>query len=60
MQILIGIATNNGNQIAKRVNGGGRAYREDVAEMNERLTEIRILFGKALAVLCGVPSLTVE
>jgi len=45
------ITANNGNQIAKRVNSGGEAHREDIAEMNENLTAIRTEIGRLLIVL---------
>jgi hypothetical protein len=51
---LLGITANNGNQIAKRVNSGGEAYREDIAEMNEQLTEIRTAFGRVLTLLTEI------
>ena len=51
---LLSITSNNMNQLTRRVNGGGQAYREDVAEMNDQLTEIRMIFGKTLAVLSEV------
>ena len=51
---LIRITANNVNQIAMRVNSGGEAYREDVAEANEQLTEIRADFGKMLALLSEI------
>ena len=51
---LLGITANNVNQISRRVNSGGDAYREDVAEVNDQLTEIRSDFGKLLAVLSEV------
>ena len=38
---LLRITANNANQIAVRVNSGGNAYREDVAEVNAQLAEIR-------------------
>ncbi len=53
---LLRITANNVNQIAKRVNSGGAAYRNDVAEVNHQLTEIRSDFGKLLAVLSEVAS----
>ena len=53
---LLGITANNVNQIARRVNGGGGAYRHDVAEVNERLTRIRTDFGRLLALLSEVAS----
>jgi hypothetical protein len=51
---LLGITANNVNQIARRVNSGGSAYRQDVAEVNEQLTEIRVVFGKLLVLLSDV------
>jgi hypothetical protein len=48
---LLGITANNSNQIAKRVNSGGEAYREDIAELNEQITEVRIIMGELLNVL---------
>ena len=41
VQRLLGITANNVNQISRRVNSGGAAYRNDIAEVNEQLTEIR-------------------
>ena len=51
---LLGITANNVNQISRRVNSGGEAYRQDVAEVNEQLLQIRTDFGKLLAVLSDV------
>ena len=51
---LLSITANNVNQISRRVNIGGQAYREDVAEVNDQLTQIRIDFGKLLSVLSEV------
>ena len=51
---LIRITANNANQIAVRVNSGGEAYREDVAEVNNQLAEIRADFGKMLALLSEI------
>ena len=48
---LMNISANNINQLAKRVNGGGHAYHEDVAHVDEQLTECRTLFGKIMAKL---------
>jgi hypothetical protein len=48
---LLGITANNANQIAKRVNSGSEAYREDIAELNEQVTEARIMMGEVLAIL---------
>jgi hypothetical protein len=48
---LIRITANNTNQIARRVNSGGNAYREDVAELNAHSTEIRACFGRLLTSL---------
>ena len=45
---LLSITANNSNQIAKRVNSGGEAYREDIAEMIEILTEARLGMGKLI------------
>jgi hypothetical protein len=45
---LLRITANNVNQIAKRVNSGGGAYREDVAEVNSQLETIRADFGRVL------------
>jgi hypothetical protein len=45
---LLGITANNANQIALRVNSGGGAPREDVAEVNRQLTAIRADFGRVL------------
>jgi hypothetical protein len=36
------------NQIAKRVNSGGHAYREDIAHVDSQLTECRELFGQIM------------
>lgn len=51
---LLRITANNVNQIARRVNSGGEAYREDVAEVNGRLAEIRSDFGELLSLLSEV------
>lgn len=51
---LLGITANNGNQIAKRVNSGGEAYREDIAELNEQITEVRTIMGELLMVLSEI------
>ena len=53
---LLRVTSNNANQIARRVNSGGEAYREDVAEVNSQLEEIRADFGKLLSVLSDVAS----
>jgi short-subunit dehydrogenase len=45
---LLRVTANNVNQIAKRVNSGGAAYREDVAEVNRKLETIRADFGQVL------------
>jgi hypothetical protein len=42
---------NNMNQLTKRVNGGGFAYRSDVAELNNQLTIVRECFGEVLTEL---------
>jgi hypothetical protein len=51
---LLGITANNVNQISRRVNSGGEAYRNDIAEVNDQLTKIRIDFGKLLSLLSDV------
>jgi hypothetical protein len=51
---LLRITAGNVNQIAKRVNTGGVAYREDVAEVSEQLTAIRDDFGKVLTSLAAI------
>jgi len=51
---LLSNMANNANQIAKRVNSGGEAYREDVAEVNDQLTEIRTNFGSVLTLLTKI------
>ena len=51
---LLRITANNVNQIAKRVNGGGLAYRGDVAKVNSQLAELRVCFGEILASLTAL------
>jgi hypothetical protein len=51
---LLRVTANNVNQIARRVNSGGHAYREDVAHVDKQLTEIREMFGTALAFLSEI------
>jgi len=51
---LLRITSNNANQLTKRVNGGGQAYRSDVAEVNKQLAEISISFGNLLSQLSEV------
>lgn len=53
---LLSITANNVNQISRRVNSGGEAYRNDVAEVNEQFTEIRSDFGNLLTVLSEIAS----
>jgi hypothetical protein len=53
---LLRITANNVNQIARWVNSGGSAYRQDVAEVNNQLAEIRSEFGSLLAALSEVAS----
>ena len=48
---LMNITANNVNQLTKRVNGGGHAYREDVAHLDGQLTECREMLGKVMAKL---------
>jgi hypothetical protein len=51
---LLRITANNVNQLAKRVNSGGEARRQDVAEVNEQLAELRGDFGKLLKMLSAI------
>jgi hypothetical protein len=51
---LLRVTANNVNQIARRVNSGGNVYREDIAHVDKQLTEIREMFGKALAFLSEI------
>ena len=51
---LIGITSNNMNQLTRRVNSGGKAHREDVAEISGQLTDIRLCFGEVLALLSNI------
>ena len=53
---LLSVTANNANQIARRVNNGGEAYRNDVAEVSEQLTEIRLMFGELLTLLSDFAS----
>ena len=48
---LMNIAGNNINQLKKRVNGGGHAYREDVAHLDGQVTECRTILGNIMAKL---------
>jgi hypothetical protein len=52
--MLIGITSRNVNQLAKRVNSGFGALREDVAGISKQFDEIRELFGKSLETLDGI------
>jgi len=45
---LLRITANNANQIARKVNSGGSTHREDVAEVNRQLAELRVKFGRLL------------
>ncbi len=51
---LLRITANNVNQIAKRVNSSGAAYRQDVADVSRQLAEIRSDFGILLAALSEI------
>ena len=51
---LLRITSNNANQLAKAANSGYGANRNDVAEVNNQLTELRIQFGNLLDVLADV------
>jgi hypothetical protein len=42
---------NNMNQLTKRVNGGGFAYRSDVEQLRIELSEVRENFGEVLTAL---------
>jgi len=53
---LLRVTANNASQIARRVNSGSEAYREDVAEINNQLAVIRADFGKLLSGLSDVAS----
>ena len=57
---LLRITANNVNQIAKRVNSGGGAYREDVAEVKSQLETIRADFGQVLSDLSRLKNYTGE
>ena len=57
---LLRITANNVNQIAKRVNSGGGAYRQDVAEMNSQLEIIRADFGRLLNDFSRLKNITGE
>ena len=57
---LLRVTANNVNQIAKRVNSGGGAYREDVVEVNSLLTAIRTEFGQVLDGLAKLKNYTRE
>jgi hypothetical protein len=46
---LMNITANNVNQLAKRVNGGGHAYRAGVDHLNEQLTNCREMLGKVMS-----------
>ncbi len=48
---LLSVTANNANQIARRVNSGGEAYRNDVDEVNSQLSDIRLMFGELLTLL---------
>ena len=48
---LLNIMGNNVNQLTRRVNGGGHAYREDVAHLDGQVTECRTLLGNIMAKL---------
>ena len=51
---LLGISTNNLNQLTRRVNSGGDAPREDVEQLNGEFKEIRLCFGEALIFLSNI------
>ena len=51
---LLRITSNNANQLAKAANSGYGTSREDVAEVNNQLTELRTQFGDLLSALSDV------
>jgi len=51
---LLRITSNNANQIAKKVNSGGEAYRKDVDEINNQLMDIRTCFGNLLSIFSDI------
>ena len=51
---LLGITAKNVNQIALRVNSGGGVYRNDIAEVDAKLSAIRADFGRLLIQLSDV------
>jgi hypothetical protein len=51
---MLRVTANNMNQLARRVNSGGEAHREDIAEASRQLTEIRSEFGEVLNLLSDV------
>lgn len=51
---LLRITSGNVNQIAKRVNWSGTAYREDIAEVVSQLADIREMFGQVLHSLAKI------
>jgi hypothetical protein len=53
---LLSSTANNANQIARRVNKGYEPYREDVAEVNGQLAEVRLMFGELLTLLSDFAS----
>ena len=54
---LLRITANNVNQLARRINSGGTAHREDVAGINRQFEEIRADFGQVLTSLSGISKL---
>jgi len=53
---LLRITSNNANQLAKAVNSGYGANRNDAAEVNRQLTELRTMYGDMLSALSEVAS----
>jgi hypothetical protein len=51
---LLRITANNVNQIARKVNSGGDATRDDIENTNSQLGEIRSCFGSLLSILSCV------
>jgi hypothetical protein len=51
---LLHITSNNVNQIATWANSDGQMYCNEIAEVNNQLTEIRIMFGKILTMFTEI------
>ena len=51
---LLGPIGNNVNQMARKLNAGGSIYREDIAEVNDKLDAVYKLQGKILKQLAKI------